>query len=139
MNPRETPIRRTPGAGTIALAGALGVLNVVVVFGLARLFGTDFTVSAPPAVTSPLPLWLFVLYSVGAALAMFAVVPIAARSRRPRALAGRAVALGLAAMTPAPFLVTSDFLTIFWLTSAHIALVAPMFALARKLSVLSDR
>lgn len=120
-------------AKRIGLAGALGVIGVLAVFGLARLTGTDFTVAAPPAITTPLPWWLFVAYSMGGGAAMFAVVPVAQKLPRPRALAYAAVLAGLAAMTPAPFFVSTDLATIFWLTASHVALVAPLLALCRTL------
>lgn len=120
-------------AKKIGLAGALGVIGVLAVFGAARLTGTDFTVAAPPAITTPLPWWLFAAYSVGGGAAMFAVLPVALTLPRPRALAYLAVLLGLAAMTPAPFFVSTDLATISWLTASHIALVAPLLALCRTL------
>jgi hypothetical protein len=118
---------------TVALAASLGVAGVLAVYFVARLTGTDFTVASPPAVTSPLPWWLFVSYAAGAGAAMFLVIPLAEKFARPRLIAYVTVALGLAAMTPAPFLVSSDFLTIFWLTASHVALVAPLFALSVRL------
>lgn len=119
----------------ISLASAAGVAGVLVVFLLAQASGTDFTVSAPPAVTSPLPWWLFVTYAVGAGAAMFLVVPLSQGFARPRLIGIVAVLLGLAAMTPAPFLVTEDFLTIFWLTASHVALVTPLILLCSRLPV----
>jgi hypothetical protein len=119
---------REPGAvslSQISLASGAGIAGVLVVFLLAQVSGTDFTVSAPPAVTSPLPWWLFATYAVGAGAAMFLVVPFSQRFARPRRVGVGAVVLGLTAMTPAPFLVTEDFLTIFWLTASHVALVTP--------------
>lgn len=127
-----------PGAVSlprISLASAAGVAGVLVVFLLAQVSGTDFTVSAPPAVTSPLPWWLFATYAVGAGAAMFLVVPLSQRFARPRLIGIGAVLLGLAAMTPAPFLVTEDFLTIFWLTASHVALVTPLILLCSRLPV----
>lgn len=109
----------------ISLASGAGIAGVLVVFLLAQVSGTDFTVSAPPAVTSPLPWWLFATYAVGAGAAMFLGVPLSQRFARPRRVGVGAVVLGLAAITPAPFLVTEDFLTIFWLTASHVALVTP--------------
>jgi len=120
-------------AKTVSLAAVLGVAGVVAVYFAARLTGTDFTVAAPPAITSPLPWWLFATYATGAGAAMFLVILIAAKTARPRLVAYALVTLGLAAMTYAPFLVSTDFMTIFWLTASHIALVAPLFALSRKL------
>lgn len=128
--PSDTP---SIDARKVSVAGALGVIGVLAIFGLARLTGTDFTVAAPPAITTPLPWWLFVAYSVGGGAAMFAVLPVALKLPRPRALAYAAVLAGLAAMTPAPFFVSTDLATIFWLTASHVALVAPLLALCRTL------
>lgn len=123
------------GALRITLAGAAGVVGVLVVYGLARWSGTDFTVAAPPAITSPLPWWLFVAYSLGAGAAMVVVIPAVRAFSRPRALAYAALVTGLAAMTPAPFFVSDDVMTLFWLTATHIALVSPLAALSRRLPV----
>lgn len=120
-------------ASRIALAAGSGVAGVLLVFAGALASGTDFTVSAPPAITSPLPWWLFVTYAVGAGAAMFLLVPVAHRFGRPRLVALGAVAAGLAGMTPAPFFVSEDFWTIFWLTASHIALVAPLVLLCLRL------
>lgn len=119
----------------ISLASGAGIAGVLVVFLLAQVSGTNFTVSAPPAVTSPLPWWLFATYAVGAGAAMFLVVPLSQRFARPRRVGIGAALLGLAAMTPAPFLVTEDFLTIFWLTASHVALVTPLILLCSRLPV----
>lgn len=123
-------IAKKPGSLAIFRAGFAGVMGVGVVYAAARLSGTDFSVAAPPALLSPIPLWLFVVYSAGAAASMFPIVAVSTRLPRPRAVAVSMLGLGLAAMTPAPFLVTSDFWTIFWLTSSHIALMVPLFLLS---------
>jgi hypothetical protein len=109
----------------VAVGAAMGVYFV------ALITGTDFSkVSAPPALFSPIPWWLFATYSIGGAAAMFPLFLVSMRVARPRLLAIAGILAGLFLMTPAPFLVTDDFLTIFWLTASHIALVAPLIALA---------
>ncbi len=109
----------------------LAVVAAMGVYLLAQWTGTDFSkVSAPPALYSPIPWWLFALYSLGGAAAMFPLFLLSARLAKPRLFAVAGIVLGLLLMTPAPFLVSDDFWTIFWLTASHIALVAPLIALA---------
>lgn len=109
----------------VAVASAMGVYLI------ALATGTDFSkVAAPPALFAPIPWWLFTLYSVSGAVAMFPLFMVSLKLPRPRLGAVLGISAGLALMSPAPFLVTSDFATIFWLTASHIALVLPLFALA---------
>lgn len=109
----------------------MAVGAAMVVYLVALITGTDFSkVSAPPALFSPIPWWLFATYSLGGVAAMFPLFLVSMRVARPRLLAILGILAGLLLMTPAPFLVTDDFLTIFWLTATHIALVAPLIALA---------
>lgn len=111
-----------------------GVVATMAVFALALLTGTDFSkVSAPPALYSPIPWWLFLTYSAGGALAMFPLFIIASKTPKPRLIAQVGVLAGLLLMTPAPFLVTEDFLTIFWLTATHFAIVLPLLVLSSQL------
>lgn len=113
-----------------AVGAAMGV------YLLALLAGTDFSrVIAPPALFSPIPWWLFATYSIGGAAAMFPLFLVSMRLAKPRFVAIAGILAGLLLMTPAPFLVTDDFLTIFWLTASHIALVAPLIALAYALPI----
>lgn len=112
----------------------MAVGAAMVVYLVALITGTDFSkVSAPPALFSPIPWWLFATYSIGGVAAMFPLFLVSMRVARPRLLAIAGILVGLLLMTPAPFLVTDDFLTIFWLTATHIALVAPLIALAYSL------
>jgi hypothetical protein len=110
------------------------VISIVAVMGtylIARLSGTDFSkVEAPPALFSPIPAWLFALYAIGGAAAMFPLFTVSLKLQRPRLLAVAVILAGLAVMTPAPFLVSKDFSTIAWLNLVHIAYVAPLLALA---------
>ena len=110
------------------------VISIVAVIGtylIARLAGTDFSkVEAPPALFSPIPAWLFALYAVGGAAAMFPLFIVSLKLKRPRLLAVIGILSGLALMTPAPFIVSKDFSTIAWLNLVHIAYVAPLLALA---------
>lgn len=129
---KEMSEKLGPGAGAISVAGLLGLLSVVAVYVAARVTGTDFSVAAPPALYTPIPLWLFAGYSVAAGASMFLIVLLALRTGRPRATAFVLLGLGLGLMTPAPFLVTDDFWTIFWLTASHFALVAPLFVLSAR-------
>lgn len=69
---------------------------------------------------------------------MFLVIPLAQKFSRPRLLAYSAVLLGLVAMTPAPFFVSTDLMTIFWLTATHVALVSPLLALSRTLPTVNQ-
>lgn len=113
------------------LAAVVAAMGVYVI---ALISGTDFSkVSAPPALFSPLPWWLFALYSVGGAAAMIPLFAVSLKLPKPRLISMAAIFLGLGLMTPAPFLVSVDFATISWLTASHIALVAPLLALARAL------
>lgn len=112
-----------------------GVIATMVVYSLALITGTDFSkVSAPPSLYSPIPWWLFLGYSAGGALAMFPLFIVASKTPAPRLVAQLGVLAGLALMTPAPFLVSEDLLTIFWLTSTHFALVVPLLVISSKLS-----
>lgn len=110
------------------------VISIVAVMGtylIARLSGTDFSkVEAPPALFSPIPAWLFALYAIGGAAAMFPLFTVSLKLQRPRLLAVAVILAGLAVMTPAPLLVSKDFSTIAWLNLVHIAYVAPLLALA---------
>lgn len=110
------------------------VIAAMSVYVLALLSGTDFSrVSAPPALISPIPWWLFAAYSIAGAAAMFPVFALSLKFPKPRLMSIAAIFLGLGLMTPAPFLVSSDIATLIWLTASHIALVAPLIALARAL------
>lgn len=110
---------------------ASSVTAVMGVYIIALLTGTDFSdVDAPPALFSPIPAWLFAIYSLSAAAAMFPLFIVSLKLPRPRLVAVLGILAGLAVMTPAPFTVTTDFLTILWLTIAHVACVTPLLALA---------
>lgn len=110
------------------------IFSAMGIYLLALATGTDFSrVAAPPALLTPLPWWLFALYSVGGAAAMFPLFVVSLRLSRPKMAAVSGIAAGLALMTPAPFIVTQDFATIFWLSASHVALVSPLFFLALSL------
>lgn len=110
------------------------VISFVAVMGIyliARRSGIDFSkVEALPALFSPIPAWLFALYAVGGAAAMFPLFMVNLKSQRSGLLAVIGILSGLALMTPAPFIVSKEFLTILWLNIVHIAYVAPLLALA---------
>lgn len=113
---------------------ALSIVAVMSVYWIALLTGTDFSkVEAPPALLSPIPVWLFALYAVGGAAAMFPLFTVSLKFQRPRLLAVLGILSGLAIMTPQPFFVSRDFSTILWLTLVHLAYVAPLLALSRRL------
>lgn len=112
----------------------VAVVAAMAAYSLALVAGTDFSeVKAPPAFFSPLPWWLFALYSVGGAASMFPLFIASLRMPRPRMTAVAGISAGLALMTPAPFLVTEDVATIFWLSISHVALVAPLLLLTASL------
>lgn len=116
------------------------VVAAMAVYLIAVVTGTDFSrVSAPPALFSPIPWWLFALYSLSGSAAIFPLFAVSMRLSRPRLFAMSGILAGLLLMTPAPFLVSTDFWTIFWLTSSHVALVAPLIALAMALPRFNER
>lgn len=110
---------------------ATSIVAVMGVYLLALLSGTDFSqVAAPPALFSPIPGWLFALYSVGAAAIMFPLFKLSLKFKNPKLAVISVILLGLALMTPQPFIVSDDTATIMWLTIVHISCVTPLIARA---------
>lgn len=126
MNQQET-------SKIILKYGVIAIASAMFIYFLARVSGNDFIVSAPPALFSPIPWWLFLGYAAGGALAMFPLIAVATKLSRLRLISYLGIFGGLGLMTPAPFLVTSDISTLIWLNLSHVALVVPLLIMVNRL------
>lgn len=126
MNQQET-------SKIILRYGAIAIVATMFIYFLARLSGNDFIVSAPPALFSPIPWWLFLGYAAGGALSMFPLIAVATKLSRLRLISYLGIFGGLGLMTSAPFLVTSDISTLIWLNLSHVALVVPLLIMVNRL------
>ena len=112
-----------------AIATALGVVAVLVTWAIATALNVDFTVSN---VGRPIPVLVFVTFSVFGGLGALLVSVLLLKTKTPRKtgqIVGWFVLIG---SIVTPLSGTSDLAAIFWIQATHFAIGVPLLMAMNK-------
>ena len=112
-----------------AIATTLGVIAVIATWLVATSLQVDFTVSN---VGRPIPVTVFVTFSVGGGIGAFLVSVLLLKTKTPQKTGQIIGWFVLIASIAAPLSGTSDFAAIFWIQATHFAIGVPLLMAMKK-------
>jgi hypothetical protein len=112
-----------------SIATAMGIVAVLAVWGVAILFGTDFTVSN---LGVPIPVSGFVVFSLIGALGALIASVLILKTKSPRRNGQVIGWLVLIGSIVTPLSGTSDLAAIFWIQATHFAIGVPLLMAMNK-------
>lgn len=112
-----------------AIATVLGLISVLATWGVATALSVDFTVSN---VGRPIPLSVFMTFSVFGAIGALLVSMLLLKTKTPRKTGQIVGWFVLLASIVTPLSGTSDLAAIFWIQATHFAIGVPLLIAMKK-------
>ena len=112
-----------------AIATVLGLISVLATWGVATALSVDFTVSN---VGRPIPLSVFMTFSVFGAIGALLVSMLLLKTKTPRKTGQIVGWFVLLASIVTPLSGTSDLAAIFWIQATHFAIGVPLLMAMNK-------